>query len=246
MTIATQIGIAAAGNYNFFNFLTVALTLLLLDDDAIRALLFWRRRDTARSVPSNSKIVRASAAVARIASYGAILACLALLPMCVRVTATGALNEWSSRLSTLPLIGHWAALEYRFALAFDVAAFQSLVVATVPYMLGWFAVLLVWHMAAALVSATCGRTSRCFSVSRMFSMLNVALVSVCAAALFSIGCVPFLNGVDARNGTLVSRLVPDAVQARWSDEATIAPMRANMLIRTHLHTHINILSWVEN
>lgn len=231
MTIATQIGIAAAGNYNFFNFLTVALTLLLLDDDAIRSLAFWRRRHVARILPRESKVVRAGAAVMQIASFGTILASLALLPVCVRVTATGSLNEWSSWLLSLPLIGHWAAFEYRLALAFDVAAFQSLVVAAVPFMMAWLGVLLVWHTMTALISASCDDSSRCISVSRAFAVLNVALLSTCAVALFCIGCVPFLNGIDARNGTLVSRFVPDLVQRAYTRVQPLSIVNAYGLFR---------------
>ncbi len=231
MTIATQIGIAAAGNYNFFNFLTVALTLLLLDDDAIRALTFWRRRHAASIVPRESKVVRAGAAVVRIASFGTILACLALLPMCVRVTETGSLNEWSSWLLMQPWIGPWATVEYRLELAFDVAAFQSLVVATVPFMMAWLGVLLVWHVVTALITATCDRTPRCISVSRAFSVLNVVLLSTSAAALFCVGCIPFLNGIDARNGTLVSRFVPDLVQRVYTRVQPLSIVNAYGLFR---------------
>ena len=76
--IALQVGIAATGNYGFFNLLTIALCVTLLDDDALGRLLSRRPRpdDPGRPGPIARGLGLAVAAV---------LATLVLLPLVARI-----------------------------------------------------------------------------------------------------------------------------------------------------------------
>jgi hypothetical protein len=81
LMIALQLGIAATGNYGFFNLLTIALCATLLDDDALGRLLPRRLHpdDPGRPGPLG-RAVRSGVA--------AVLATLVLLPLAARLVGS--------------------------------------------------------------------------------------------------------------------------------------------------------------
>ena len=95
---ALQLGIAATGNYGFFNLLTVVLYLALLDDETLKRLLprsltvraapgFWRREPA----PWRTTVTVAAAGIALISA----------LTMWHEVTYRRGRPEWSDRLVRL-------------------------------------------------------------------------------------------------------------------------------------------------
>jgi hypothetical protein len=78
LMIALQVGIAATGNYGFFNLLTIALCASLLDDDALGRFLSRRPRPDDPGSPA--QVARALGI-----AVAAVLATLVLLPLLARV-----------------------------------------------------------------------------------------------------------------------------------------------------------------
>src|SRR5262249_16036568 len=78
LLIFLQLAIAITGNYCFFNLLTIALCLLLIDDASIRRLNVERRTRPASQElrPSNSKWI-----IERLSTYGAIGVVIVTLPI---------------------------------------------------------------------------------------------------------------------------------------------------------------------
>ena len=92
-----QITIGATGNYNFFNLLTIALCLLLIDDAV------WRPRRGALQTNGGTRAVVSHFLSDRLASYAAIVVIIFTLPINARLiySAFEPQEEWSPFLGTI-------------------------------------------------------------------------------------------------------------------------------------------------
>ena len=80
--IFLQFVIAITGNYCFFNLLTIALCLLLIDDAAVRiAAIAGRRRPAESAHPRHGEQVARRALPIRLCSYAAIAVIIVTLPI---------------------------------------------------------------------------------------------------------------------------------------------------------------------
>src|SRR6266704_1476404 len=75
LVVLLQIAIAVTGNYCFFNFLTIALCLLLIDDAV------WRRRRGALQPDGETRAVVSPSIGQRFSMYGALAVIIVTLPL---------------------------------------------------------------------------------------------------------------------------------------------------------------------
>src|SRR6267143_702833 len=94
LLIFLQIAIAATGNYNFFNLLTIALCLLLIDDSV------WRRQRGALQTNGGTRAVVSHYFSDRLSIYAAVIVIVLTLPLNVRYiySAFKPTEEWSRLL----------------------------------------------------------------------------------------------------------------------------------------------------
>jgi hypothetical protein len=189
-TFCAQIGIMSAGNYNFFNFLTLALTLVLLDDDCFRLISpkFFRRRGFFAEQSDSSRFKWFSAFVT--------LMCVSACLWCGRLFLTIEESPLShdsqfASYSSIPLAGpliQWA-LSHSFGLNVDFVQFQRIIVDFLPYSIIWSAFVLICF-ALRMLFAPPLNNNICH---RLVCMVH----SLFAFALFVVSIVPFLRGLDA-------------------------------------------------
>ncbi len=101
LLIFLQVMIGATGNYNFFNLLTVALCLLLIDDS------IWRRRSGALQRNEGMRSVVSHYFSDRLATYVAIVVVVLTLPINARLiySAFEPEDEWSPFLGRMRAYG---------------------------------------------------------------------------------------------------------------------------------------------
>ena len=94
LLIFLQLIIGLTGNYNFFNLLTIALCLLLIDDS------IWRRQRGALQTNEGTRAVVSHYLVDRLLIYGAVIVLILTLPLNARLlySAFEPEAEWSTWL----------------------------------------------------------------------------------------------------------------------------------------------------
>ncbi|HZR78280.1 MAG TPA: lipase maturation factor family protein [Chthoniobacterales bacterium] len=97
LLIFLQLTIAATGNYNFFNLLTIALCLLLIDDAV------WRRQRGALQTNGGTRAVVSDSLTDKISVYAAMIVIILTLPLNARLiySAFKPDEEWAGWLGRL-------------------------------------------------------------------------------------------------------------------------------------------------
>lgn len=97
LLVFLQVVIGATGNYNFFNLLTIALCLLLIDD------VSWRRQRGALHTNGGTRPVVFHYFPDRLATYAAIVVIIVTLPINLRLiySAFAPLEEWPKFLAAV-------------------------------------------------------------------------------------------------------------------------------------------------
>jgi len=114
LLIFLQLVIGATGNYNFFNLLTIALCLLLIDDS------IWRRQSGAVQTNGGTHSVVSYCFADRLSAYAAIVVIVLISPVNVRLIygAFEPEDEWS------PLLGQMLARAESFRLVNGYGLFR--------------------------------------------------------------------------------------------------------------------------
>ncbi|KAM6960596.1 lipase maturation factor 2a [Aplochiton taeniatus] len=162
MQVLLQVLIVLSGNYNFFNLLTLALCLSLLDDQHVH---FWLRK-TRKTVPNGSDF-------SSWLTYMVELVVWALLVF-------GAILLFDVQID-------WEKQSVSCRTAFTYHQFnQFLKTVTIPSI--WLGVLsLTWEMITAMFRCACVHGF----LKRFWGTLQWTMFSAAAAAMFTLSLVPF-------------------------------------------------------
>ncbi|XP_062403181.1 lipase maturation factor 2a isoform X2 [Sardina pilchardus] len=178
LQVLLQVLIVLSGNYNFFNLLTVALCLSLLDDEHINFLL--RRPSASVDAHKLQKSVLQKA--------------WSWMCVCVEVTVYIMFIYWTILHFNLQI--DWDKKEVSSKIAFTYHQFMALLKDVMRPSI-WIGVLsLTWEIVKAMVKSACMRGV----LLRFWSTLQWGVMAAAAASMFAISLVPFtFLDYDANN-----------------------------------------------